>query len=173
MLGFFIRTKFTCTSRQQAQTQIESEARQTLALASSLESAMASRSVEVPKMIGVDEDMRKWSLFQTLEHNVIVNESITDLVLTLSSEQAVVTDFDPKSDVMPSPEPGAEQIERFQASVETHLQQVATLPQLRSQQRYPHPLFGNFNAHQWYCMFGFHLMLHRRQMEKAVQLLKE
>ena len=172
MLGLFIRTKFNCTSRLKADESIRAESERTLELAKALEPSLAGRSITVPKMIGVDEDMRDWSIFQTLEHNVIVNHSITQLVVTLANEQQVITNFDPKTDVMPAAEPDTEQLNAFEASVEQHFSQVSALKRLRSRQKYRHPLFGNFSAHQWHCMFGFHLMLHRRQLQKAVELLQ-
>lgn len=34
---------------------------------------------------------------------------------------------------------------------------------LRNAARFPHPMFGNFTAHQWTCMFSLHLRVHLRQ----------
>ena len=119
----------------------------------------------VPKMMGVDEDMRDWSLFQLLEHNTIVNRSITRLICELSEgvPPAEMTRIDPKRDVMPSAGPGEEQVEAFRLSVEDFLDRVGPLSGLRNTIRIPHPVFGRFNAHQWTCMLGFHLSVHLRQ----------
>jgi hypothetical protein len=32
----------------------------------------------------------------------------------------------------------------------------------------PHPVFGDFDAHKWNCMFTFHLGLHLPQAEYVV-----
>ena len=77
-------------------------------------------------------------------------------------------DIDPKHDVMPSASPGIEQIQLFQDSVEDYLQRVSKLGPLRGTLTKRHPVFGMFDAHQWHCMLGFHLMIHRRQAEYVV-----
>jgi len=104
-----------------------------------------------------------------IEHNVIVNRSITAIVESLAKgeQPAAIGVVDPKRDVMPSKDPGEEQVQAFQSSVETHLEVVSRLPRLRSTQTYRHPVFGQLNAHGWHCMFGLHLDIHRNQA-KAV-----
>jgi hypothetical protein len=119
----------------------------------------------VPKMPGVDEDMRSWSLYQLLEHNTIVNRAITNLICDLAAGvgTADMARFDPKKDVMPSAEAGPEQVELFTESIQQHLSRVTPLSDLRNTARFPHPMFGNFTAHQWTCMFSLHLRVHFRQ----------
>lgn len=119
----------------------------------------------VPRMMGVDEDMRGWSLFQLLEHNTIVNRSITLLICHLAEggDPETFPAIDPKLDVMPSADAGEEQVEAFRKSVQAFRENVAPLSGLRKTRTYPHPIFGNFTAHQWACMFAFHLKIHLRQ----------
>jgi hypothetical protein len=71
--------------------------------------------------------------------------------------------IDPKRDVMPSLNPGPEQTEGFRESVENHLEVVKALPPLHGTQTSTHPLFGQFTAHFWHCLFSFHLKIHLRQ----------
>ena len=171
MLALLIRSKFRFTSRQSADAAIRNEKARTLELAQKLTASLAEKPVRVPKMVGVDEDMRDLSVCQTLEHNVIVNQSITAIVQTLAEEEPVITDFYPQTDVMPSEKAEIKQLDAFEQSVAKHFEAVDPLKNLASQATYRHPIFGNFNAHQWHCMFGFHLMLHRKQIAKAVKLL--
>ena len=51
------------------------------------------------------------------------------------------------------------------------MESVTALSQLRSTLTHPHPVFGPLTAHGWHCMCGFHLLLHRKQAEKAASLL--
>ena len=164
-----VRTRFRLTSRSQASDQIRRSLTQYLSLAQAVAPEAGRRPVRVPPMLGVDEDMRDWSLFMILEHNVIVNCSITAIVESLAKGEkpAAIGVDDPKRDVMPSQDPGEEQIQAFQSSVETHLEVVSRLPRLRSTPTGRHPVFGQLNAHGWHCMFGLHLDIHRSQA-KAV-----
>jgi hypothetical protein len=165
-----VRTWFAFTSQTQATKRIQSILKDYQALAERVGPATGSRNVRVPRMPGVDEDMRNWSFFMILEHNAIVNRSIAKVVEDLAHgvEPTGVGKIDPKRDVMPSVSPGIEQIPAFQHSVEDYLQRVSVLGPLRGTLTQRHPVFGMFDAHQWHCMLGFHLMIHRRQAEYVV-----
>jgi hypothetical protein len=173
MIKSAVRTRFMLTGRNQASNQIRKSLERYLVLARSIDPKAGALAVRVPSMLGVDEDMREWSFFMILEHNVIVNRSISTVVQRLARGEkwSGPRDFDPKRDVMPSANPGEEQIQAFLASVETHLEKVARLPRLRSTPTSPHPIFGELNAHGWHCMFGLHLELHRKQAEAVRSLI--
>ena len=165
-----VRTWFALTSRNQATKRIRSALGDYLALAQKGSPETGAQAITVPRMPGVDEDMRNWSFFMILEHNAIVNRSITKIVEDLARgvEPTGEGKIDPKHDVMPSVSPGIEQIPVFQSSVEDYLQRVSVLGPLRGTLTKRHPVFGMFDAHQWHCMLGFHLMIHRKQAEYVV-----
>lgn len=168
LLPFLIRTRFRLTSRAAANRMLEEECVATLVLESSLAKAGPLRA---PEMLGVDEDMRDWSYYQILEHNTIVNRRVTAAVAFLGGVGPEPDgSFDIKKDVMPGESPGAEQVAAFSESVEAHLATVATIGNLRRTATIHHKLFGPFNAHQWHCLFGFHLQIHRKQAEALVAL---
>lgn len=158
-----VRAGFTLTPRKRANRKI----RQYLTVYNDLALSLSDRAgqvpVRVPVMPGVDADMREWSFFMVLEHHAIVNRFITGIVDALSRGERPATGIDPKTDVMPSDSPGREQWAAFNNSVAGHLNRVARIPNLRGTPLYPHPLFGWFTAHQWHCMFAFHLRIHLDQ----------
>jgi len=125
-------------------------------------------------MLGIDEDMRGWSFFMILEHNVIVNRSITAVVQNLGRgvkpEGAGGIDF--KKDVMPSEDPGPEQVAALEDSVAVHLRAVSRLPRLRNTITARHPLFDDLDAHGWHCMLMFHLEIHLRQARTVVRIIE-
>lgn len=137
--------------------------------------SLAHKRVRVSKMPGVDEDMREWSIYMILEHNTIVNNSITRILLSLEEGKTLSPDerIDPKKDVMPGEAPGLEQINAFRESVQGYLHITKTMKGLRNTPTIPHPVFGEFNAHQWHCMFDFHLGIHLRQGEHILKELKK
>jgi hypothetical protein len=170
-----VRTRFRLTSRKQASDQIRKLLARYLSLVQSIDPEAGRLPVRVLPMLGVDEDMRDWSLFMILEHNVIVNRSITAIVENLArGEKPPAIDVDdPKRDVMPSQDPGEEQIQAFQSSVEIHLEVVSRLPRLRSAATIRHPIFGQLNAHGWHCMLGLHLDIHRNQAKAVCNTINQ
>lgn len=165
-----VRMLFSLTSRATANRQIRIMLDAYLRLASQSDSATGAQPILVPPMRGVDEDMREWSLFMILEHNTIVNRSITSVVAQLcrGEEPTGAGAIDPKRDVMPSISPGEEQAEAFRRSVDEHLQTVSSLGPLRCTRTKNHPIFGPFDAHKWNCMFAFHLKLHLKQAQAVL-----
>ena len=165
LLTAFVRTRFCLNSRNGASQQIRRTSDQYLVLADQIDKQSGRRIVETPRMLGVDEDMRRWSFFMILEHNTIVNKVITKTVerLALDENSAQPLAVDPKHDVMPSFDAGAEQLVAFRESIEEYLKNLAVLPSLRGTARKRHPLFGDFDAHEWHCMLGLHLQIHLKQ----------
>jgi hypothetical protein len=165
-----IRTIFTLSSREKALEKSEILLQRYAKLADGLSREAGQLSVEVPPMRGVDEDMRKWSFFMILEHNAIVNRSITATVVQLvrGEELRGAATINPKTDVMPSSSADVSQFKDFADSVTKHIEAVKSLNRLRGTGTSPHPIFGDFDAHKWNCMFTFHLGLHLPQAEYVV-----
>jgi hypothetical protein len=170
----FIRCRFLATTRRQASASIQSVARRYLDLAATLADGEGGCPVKVRSMMGVDEDMREWSVFMLFEHNAIVNRSMTAIVQALArgEEPAGLGTIDPKTGVMPHAAAGSEQIALFRDSVEAHLAAVDGMPRLRGTRAKRHPIFGNLDAHGWHCMFGLHLEVHWPQAREIVSLLR-
>lgn len=166
-----VRTLFLCQSRDQALRQSETLAGQYAALAAGLSKEAGQMMVEVPPMRGVDEDMRRWSLFMLLEHNTIVNRSITATVRQLANGEALSGSaiIDMKKGVMPSPSADESQVELFAQSVADHIAVARDLGNLRGTKTSRHPIFGQFDAHKWNCMFAFHLRIHLPQARFIVE----
>lgn len=172
LLTAAVRAKFAFMSKDRASLQIERILKGYRRLGATVDAVSGSRPILVPRMPGVDEDMRNWSFFMLLEHNVIVNRSMTSIVGSLIRGETPQGPgaIDPKRDVMPSPNPGPEQIDALAASVSDHLQLVSPHRHLRGKSTKRHPIFGRFNAHQWHCMVGFHLRIHYRQAKTIATL---
>jgi len=169
-----IRTKFSLTSKAATTKQSEKHLASYLQLAEQLGDLQGQESVQVPKMIGVDEEMRGWSFYELLEHNVIVNRVIKTTVSHLVNGESLdsIKGMNPKSDVMPSSAAGAEQVEAFKVSTEDYLKMVEAMGDLKGTKRLRHPVFGHFDAHMWHCMFAFHLKIHLKQAQTIVRGLR-
>lgn len=178
MVNIFIRTivrsMFILTSRERALSQAAAFVQKYDSLAEGLFPEAGQRPVEVPPMQGIDEDMRRWSFYMILEHNNIVNRSISATIGQLVTGEPLsgAAAIDPKKDVMPSESAGEEQLQSFRHSVTDHVRMIMGLGRLRGTKTSPHMIFGDFDAHKWNCMFPFHLSLHYRQAEYVVRRLK-
>ena len=166
-----VRVLFLFASRERALNQTIRALRKYLALADGLSLEAGACQVEVPPMPGVDEDMRRWSFHMILQHNSIVNRSISATIRQLCSGETLsgAAVIDPKRDVMPDSSAGRETILQFQDSVNEHVGMMKALGRLRGTKTSRHPLFGQFDAHQWNCMFAFHLGLHHAQAQRVVR----
>ena len=168
-----VRSIFFFTGRERAQNQMRVMLEEYTGLAQAINRDERLIPVKVPPMRGVDEDMRNWSLDMILEHNRIVNRSISATVQQLSRGEPLTgaAVIDQKTDVMPSHRPEDTVLEKFQDSVTDHLAALKTLGRLRGTRKTPHCIFGDFDAHQWNCMFAFHLKLHFDQASHVVQTI--
>ena len=160
------------TSRQRATNQARRMLEAYLQLAEGLGPEAGCVAVEVPPMRGVDEDMRRWSFYMIIEHNTIVNRSISAMILQLVKAEPLsgAAAIDPKKDVMPIPSAGKEQLQAFKESIDDHVSMIEGLGSLRGTHSSPHPIFGNFDAHMWNCMFSFHLGLHYKQARHVARM---
>jgi hypothetical protein len=172
ILRTVVRSLFVVATRDRAVNQAKHFLDRYMQLAEGLNPEAGCQPVEVPPMKGVDEDMRRWSYFMILEHNAIVNRVISTIVGQLvRGEQTLggAADFDFKKGVMPSLSAGPEQINAFRISVKEHVELLSGLGELRGTRTSPHPIFGDFDAHKWNCMFSFHLAIHYRQAKFVVR----
>ena len=174
MIKAAVRTLFTFTSREKALERSKILLGQYLRLTEGWSEKSKQLCVEVPPMRGVDEDMRRWSFFMILEHNAIVNRSITASVVQLANGELLnwPATIDVKKGVMPSGAADEAQVGLFADSVTSHVAAVENLKQLRGTATSPHPIFGQFDAHKWSCMFAFHLGLHLPQAKYVAGRVK-
>lgn len=172
-----IQWKFRMTSREQGIAQIQRHLQAYLDLLNGLTNEHACQRVKVDKMSGVDEDMREWSLCEIIEHNTIVNHALKVRIISLLTGEPSeeYENFDVKKDVMPGlGEPfGKSDADQFIASVEGYLAAIAEYESLKTAATSEHPIFGEFNAHQFHILFSFHLGLHLKQACAVVDLLKK
>jgi hypothetical protein len=171
MIEFAIRIAFrmilTFTTKDRALKQANDLARRYSEIAKSISVEDGGRCIEVPSMPGIDVDMRCWSFFMLLQHNTIVNRSISAMVQQLARNEPLTgaAAIDPKRDVMPQDNAGPEVVGEFLESISKHITAVRELNNLRATRTSRHPIFGDFDAHKWNGMFALHLRLHLKQAQ--------
>jgi DinB superfamily len=158
-------------TRESAAALIVTERDALLALTRSLSKEAAARPTLIPRLRGLEDSSRNWSVFMTLEHLRIVNADVAEAIALLAQgrvpERVVST-----AAVKPAAGIGPEVVAAFAAGCAALAATVAGVAELRTQARYAHPWFGPLDAAGWHAMAGFHLRLHRKQVEQIAVALR-
>jgi hypothetical protein len=124
--------------------------------------------VLIPRLRGLEDSSRNWSVWMTVDHLRIVNDGVagtmSELILGRTPPGAAST-----AAVKPSPEAGPSALEGFTRSCDRVLGVVAKAGSLRTNARFPHPWFGALDAYGWHAMVSMHMGIHRRQIEAIRQ----
>ena len=128
---------------------------------------VGARRVLIRRIPGLEDSSRYWSVWMTLDHLRIVQESLARLIGELVRE---VTPPGAASTaaVKPNADAGAEVVAAYEASCDALASAVAASPNLDTRARYPHPWFGPLNAAGWHALAGVHMGIHRVQIERIL-----
>lgn len=133
-----------------------------------LDDTACALRVLIPRLRGLEDSSRFWSVWMTLEHLRIVNGEIARVIAALSHdirpEGAVST-----AAVKPGAEVGPEVIEGYERSCDALATTVRDCAELRSRLRHAHPWFGPLDAAGWHAMAAMHMSIHRRQIERIIE----
>ncbi|HVU18550.1 MAG TPA: hypothetical protein VHD32_16730 [Candidatus Didemnitutus sp.] len=123
----------------------------------------AGQRALIPRLRGMEDSSRYWSLFMTVAHVAIVNRGIQatlDELLAGRTPGRVAS----TAAVKPPAGAGPSSIAELDQSCRDLLGLKKDIH--RTRQRYAHPWFGPLDARDWYFLAGFHMALHRVQMER-------
>lgn len=138
-----------------------------LGLARALEPAKAAQRVLIPRLRGMEDSSRYWSVWMTLDHLRIVNRGCTR-VMQLLAQGKVPDRVASTAAVKPSLNVDASVVETFIEGCETFLETSAAIADHRTRVHHAHPWFGSLDVAGWHAMAGFHMQLHRRQVERII-----
>jgi hypothetical protein len=161
-LLFRVRRRWT--PRAATRAVIAQERERIVALVDSRTPEEAARRVLIPRLRGLEDSSRWWSMLMTLDHLRIVNVAVAHTIAELAAGRMPAGQASTAA-VKPSPTVGRDVIAAFAASCDRLQHTAAAVPDLATRLRYAHPWFGPLDAGAWYFLAGFHLALHRRQLE--------
>jgi uncharacterized damage-inducible protein DinB len=142
----------------------EREGRLILALVADLPEEARFRPVLVPRMMGIEDSSRYWSLAMTLDHLMIVTQGVMSLMAALARGDGidVIVDTATVKPGTDSPRDIGRRYEEFVSRFRERLEsEVADRQTARC---HPHPWFGCLNPHGWLVMLAVHQFIHRRQI---------
>ncbi len=130
----------------------------------------ASRRVLIPRLRGLEDSSRYWSVWMTLEHLRIVHEGVVGVIKSLAAGvvppgAASTARVKPRVDVTETV------VTAYENSCSAVLDTVASVKDLKTKERFPHPWFGPLNAFGWHALAANHLAIHRNQIEQIIRRL--
>lgn len=151
-------------TREKFLTEFENEKTKISELIAPLSNNQRSQRILIPRLIGLEDSSRFYSVWMTLDHLRITNLAFATIIKQLSQEQApdiVVS----TADVKPDPEVTQAIEKDYETANRIFLATVKKAPELKTEAELTHPWFGPMNAHRWLSLSAFHMGIHRRQIK--------
>ncbi len=173
-LNMIFKASAAVLSARQALRLFRRDSAELLRLADDDESYDVFQILLIPRVIGIEDSSRNWSVMMVLEHLCMTNRDMLNIVKALNDGvvprgEVDIEFYKPTTDV------GYEVMDRFSSLTDEYTQTIERLLDSRGNLelavRYRHPWFGMLNAHQWHCLAAAHQRIHRRQMQKLVAML--
>lgn len=123
--------------------------------------------VLIPRLRGMEDSSRYWSVWMTLEHLRIVNSGISAFIIDLTEGRIPEGELS-TADVKPDPEVTESVEASFEAGCQGFLLDVSNAGDLKTAESYPHPWFGPLDAYRWLGLASMHMGIHRGQIEAIV-----
>ena len=135
------------------------------ALIDAIPVADRDKRVLIPRLRGLEDSSRYWSVWMTLDHLRITNLVFTGVILGLCAGRIPPGKADTAS-VKPDPSVTGEVEAEYEKSCDKLLSAVSRVAELKTKLRYEHPWFGPLDAAGWHALAATHLRIHRAQIEK-------
>lgn len=171
---FIVRKLFALkrllSSRESLTTQLLHERDTIRRLVASCEFTRRGQRVLIPRLRGLEDSSRYWSVWMTLDHLRITN-SIFAMVITSLAQGEVPQRKASTAAVKPDPAVSSTVEESFEESCDQVLAAVAAVPNLRTAASYAHPWFGPLDAAGWHALAASHMGIHRAQISMIITSL--
>jgi hypothetical protein len=165
--NLMVRWKAARTSREAAAATFASECEAILKLLHTTPTEHLTTPVLIKRLPGLEDSSRYWSVLMTVDHLRIVNDQIKGVIASLCAGQ-VPPGAASTAAVKPSDAVDASVIAAFEQTCRDFENTVAAQGNLKTEARFAHPWFGPLDAAAWFFMAGFHLRLHRGQVERIL-----
>ena len=147
----------------------EKEGAKVLSLARSMEKDKLFERVLVPKLFGLEDNSRYYSVAMVLEHLLVVGTALQNRIPMLSQGKSVaqkikIEDYKPYMEI---DESIIEQYESFLHGFRKELEE--NIDNIYLENRHEHPWFGELKAKDWSVMGAIHQVVHRRQIEAIIR----
>ncbi len=169
VLKSMLKTRAITMSDRRACSLFLSESALLLEIANDLNVDQLCERVLVPRLMGIEDSSRHWSVLMVLDHLCQVNRTAIEMLELLHRNIEPPTEID-IADFKPDDDVDMTMIYRFEDTCKSYMDRVQQLAPLKSRARHVHPWFGPLTGHQWHCLIASHMRIHRRQAHKITTL---
>ena len=164
--------KFGCLmmSDQRALNSFQQSTKDIFEIVDANDVGVLSQQLLIPRLQGIEDSSRNWSVFMVLEHLSMVNQSIMDVVRALRNDSQPM-DVVNIANYKPDENVDADSIDRFSETNRRYWSFAKSHQPLHSQLKFQHPWFGPLDGHQWHCLAAVHQKIHRRQIFKILAMI--
>ena len=157
-------------SREAFTARFEQERAAIRDLLATCDPARRGKPVLIPRLRGLEDSSRFWSVWMTLEHLRITNTVFAMVIRSLAhgqvpAKKASTADVKPRADLTADVEAA------YEASCDAVLSTVDTIADLKTTAKYAHPWFGPLDAAGWHALTATHMAIHRAQIARIVARL--
>ncbi len=147
----------------------EKEGEKVLSLACSMDKDKLFERVLVPKLFGLEDNSRYYSIAMALEHLLVVGNALQNRIPSLSQGKSLdkeikIEDYKP---YMKIDDGIIDEYEIFLHSFRKKLEE--NVDNIYLENRHEHPWFGALKAKDWAVMGAIHQIVHRRQIEAIIR----
>lgn len=166
-LNLFFKIDCSIRSDKSALAEFEASSRDILQVVDSNDLGVLSQEILLPRLQGLQDSSRNWSVLMVLDHLATVNKAIMDTIRSLRSgshpfEEIALANFQPDENA------GADAIEKFRETNRRYWSFAKSHQPLRTGLTHLHPWFGELDGHAWHCLAAAHQKIHRRQIYKIL-----
>lgn len=147
---------------------LQKQVNEILKLVEDLDEETLSKQVLVPSMFALEDSSRFWSINMVIEHLVTVNLGTYEIVDLLSQEKSIDREL---GTAKVKPFKNTNHIKNLKVFEKVYSKMIKKNTQQVSKTRKSHPWFGPFTNYQWHSFIGLHNKLHKRQIQKILELI--
>ncbi len=136
-------------------------------LVKNIEKEKRNISKIITRTLAIEDDSRRNSINQTLEHLVIAGELVKNVIQTLSKEEKYSELV--KIENVKAYGNNDEQLKLFLEFYNDYFEFIKKFPKKQSKTKHKHPWFVEFNNFDWSVFMYMHTFIHRRQIEQIIK----
>ena len=130
--------------------------------------------IKIPRVIGVSESNRSWSVLMVIDHLCLVIEDCRKAIVALSDGVEPRGEID-LSFYAPREDVGFDVLDRLETLTNCFCSDIQMALKrergVSGSTQFSHPCFGSMNAKQWLAFATLHQAIHRRQVQKIIVML--